>query len=124
MVNYSVLPGLDGVYLEDSFVLGIGETSDELVFDLDAVLTPSHPSYAPPHPGDQYCYRRGALLFRTDKISWLGRSQTRFHDESGEEDLGNIDIFTAEGDHYYLEGDWGSVELESSERPRFLLTVT
>jgi hypothetical protein len=67
MVNYSELPGLDGVYLEDSFVLGIGETSNQLVFDLDAVLTPSHPSYAPPHPGEQYCYRRGELLFRTDK---------------------------------------------------------
>jgi hypothetical protein len=67
MVNYSELPGLDGVYLEDSFVLGIGETSNQLVFDLDAVLTPSHPSYAPPHPGEQYCYRRGELLFRTTK---------------------------------------------------------
>jgi hypothetical protein len=90
----------------------------------EIVLTPSHPSYAPPHPGEQYCYRRGELLFRTDKVSWLARSQARFHDESGEEDLGNIDIFTAVGDHYYLEGDWGSVEIESSERPRFILTVT
>jgi hypothetical protein len=49
--------------------------------------------------------------------------KARFRDESGEEDLGNIDIFTAESDHYYLEGDWGSVEIESRERPRFLLTV-
>ena len=54
MVNYSELPGLDGVYLEDSFVLGIGETSDELVFDLDALLTPSHPSYAPPNRGERF----------------------------------------------------------------------
>jgi hypothetical protein len=54
MVNYSELPGLDGVYLEDSFVLGIEETSNQLVFDLDAVLTPSHPSYAPPNRGESF----------------------------------------------------------------------
>jgi hypothetical protein len=122
VVSYSKLPGLENVYLEDSFVLAIGESSDNLTFDLDAVLTPEHPSYAPPRPDEQYCYRRAKLRFSTTKVNWLARSRTRFRDAAGEEDMGNIDIFTADGDHYHLEGDWGTVEIESSRLPEFLLT--
>jgi len=105
VVNYSELPGLDRLYLEDSFVLAIDEAPDRLAFDLDAVLTPRHPSYIAPRPGEQHCYRRGELRFHAPKVNWLARSQARFHDVSGAEDLGNIDVFTADGNHYYLEGD-------------------
>ena len=59
MVNYSELPGLDGVDLEDSFVMAIEEAADILVFELDAVLTPRHHSYEPPPADEQHCYRRG-----------------------------------------------------------------
>ena len=121
VVSYSELPGLENVYLEDSFVLDIEESSDKLVFELDAVLTPAHPSYAPPRPDEQYCYRRARLQFKTDSVSWLARSQSRFRDAAGEEDLGNIDVFTADCGHYHLEGDWGTVEIESSVSPEFFL---
>ena len=62
------------------------------------------------------------MQFRTDKVSWLARSQAWFRDASGEQDFGNIDVFTAELGHYHLEGDWGTVDFESSELPKFLLT--
>lgn len=122
MASYSEIPGLENVYLEDSFVLAIEESSDKLVFELDAVLTSAHPSYAPPRPDEQYCYRSAILQFITDNVSWLARSQSRYRDASGEEDLGNIDVFTAERGRYHLEGDWGTVEIESSVPPQFILT--
>lgn len=122
MSSYEELPGLDVVYLEDSFVLAIREGPHELMFELDAVLTPRSPAYAPPPEDEQYCYRRAKLIFRGADITWLARSEARYTDASGREDLGNIDVFTAQGQRYYLEGDWGSVQIETNERPRFELS--
>jgi hypothetical protein len=64
MIDYKSFPGLAGVFLEDSYVLGISESSEQLVFHLDAVLTPEHPAYQPPRPGEHYCYANGSLVSR------------------------------------------------------------
>lgn len=122
MSSYEDVPGLNVVYLEDSFVLAIRESPHELVFELDAVLTPNCPAYAPPPENEQYCYHRGELIFTAADITWLVRSEARYTDASGEEDLGNIDVFTAQGYRYHLQGDWGSVEIETHEQPRFELS--
>ena len=55
MIDYKSFPGLAGVFLEDSYVLGISESSELLVFHLDAVLTPEHSAYHSPRPGEHYC---------------------------------------------------------------------
>jgi hypothetical protein len=39
MIDYKSFPGLAGVFLEDSYVLGISESSEQVVFRLDAALT-------------------------------------------------------------------------------------
>jgi hypothetical protein len=62
-VSYESLPGFDGYYLEDSYVLRIDARSDEATFWLDVVLTPKHPLYSPPKPGEQHSYRRARLVF-------------------------------------------------------------
>jgi hypothetical protein len=51
MIDYASFPGLAGVYLEDSYVLDISETAGQVVFRLDAVVTPEHQAYRSPHPG-------------------------------------------------------------------------
>lgn len=56
MKDYTEFPDLAGVYLEDSYALGITETPDSLAFTLEAVLTPDHPNYHEPKPGEKYCY--------------------------------------------------------------------
>ena len=53
--------GLAGVYLEDSWVLEVTVQDQGCPFDLDAVLTPEHPRYRDPRPGEQYCYERARL---------------------------------------------------------------
>jgi hypothetical protein len=52
MIDYKSFPGLAGVFLEDSYVLGISESSEQVVFHLDAVLTPEHPAYHSPRAGE------------------------------------------------------------------------
>jgi hypothetical protein len=122
MIDYKNFPGLVGVFLEDSYVLGISESPEQLSFRLDAVLTPEHPAYHPPRPGEQYCYADGTLIFGdVASVEWLRRSSSHYTDASGEEDLGNIDILTVAGGTFTVEGDWGEVRI-SGAQPRFELS--
>ena len=122
MINYDTFPGLAGVYLEDSYVLDISESSGHVVFHLDAVLTPEHSAYHSPSPGEQYCYAKGSLVFPdVTRVQWLRRSNCHYTDASGEEDFGNIDTLIVDGDAFVVEGDWGAVRI-SGAQPRFELS--
>jgi hypothetical protein len=122
MIDYKSFPGLAGVYLEDSYVLGISESLGQIVFHLDAVLTPEHSAYHSPRPGEQYCYEKGNLVFPdVTRVEWLRRSSSHYTDASGEEDLGNIDILRVDDDAFVAEGDWGAVRIYGAQ-PRFELT--
>jgi hypothetical protein len=111
--TYDELPGLEHLYLEDSYVLAIDENPDALHFDLEAVLTEQHPHYSPPKPDEQYSYRRVDLVFTAPKaVNWIKRIMKPFTDAGGEIDYGNIDSFTWEGDRYELSGDWGHVIID------------
>jgi hypothetical protein len=113
-VEYYELPALSHIYLEDSYVLDIIESDSELRFLLDIVLTEFHPDYHPPVSGEQYCYRKGELIFEeTCAIQWLRKTRQVFRDANGEIDYGNIDVFYYEDGRYHIEGDWGSVMLSS-----------
>jgi hypothetical protein len=122
MIDYKSFRGLAGVFLEDSYVLGISESSEQIVFHLDAVLTSEHPAYHSPRPGEQYCYEKGSLVFPdVTRVEWFRRNgSSRYTDASGEEDLGNIDTLTVDGGAVVAEGDWGAVRI-SGEQPRFEL---
>lgn len=49
----------------------------------------------------------------------MQRSNNRYVDAEGEEDLGNIDVLAFDGDTLLVEGDWGEVRIYSAEKPRF-----
>lgn len=107
---YHELPGLGGVYLEDSYVLDIVESDGALRFDLDVALTEAHPDYQPSAAGEARCYRRGSLMFTGYRdLVWHDRTDATYTDAAGETDHGNIDTFTHDGDTYRLTGDWGAV---------------
>ena len=115
MSNYYDWEGFADIYLEDSFVLGIYESSNEISFIVEAVLTENHPIYTPPESDEQYCYKKGKIVFQGLKcVKWISRNETPFKDVSGEEDYGNIDVFQLSNDHYFLSGDWGELEVTSS----------
>lgn len=114
-MNYYQIPELSNIYLEDSYVLALHELSDRVVFDLDIVLTEKHPLYEAPKKGDQYCYKKGSLCFlKVDSIEWIHKKSIRFSDATGENDYGNIDFFSKNGDVYSLSGDWGDVRIKCS----------
>jgi len=127
VINYEKFPGLDGFYLEDSFVLAITETPSALTFTLDAVLTPEHPAYRPPRTGEHHCYRSADLTFsECTSAEWLHRSHRFFADATGAKDLGGIDALVTGSSSVLLEGDWGRVRVWGSRsngypRPRMKL---
>lgn len=118
--DYTDISQLAGVYLEDSFVIGIAESGPALTFTLDAVLTPAHPAFQKPRPGEQYCYSAAALTFLDIvDIEWVRRSAVRSVDADGLADLGNIDSLTHSGDTYHVAGDWGDVTFRTAREPLF-----
>lgn len=123
MINYTELPQLGSVYLEDSYVLSIAESPGHIAFKLDAVLTPENPAYHAPRPGEQYCYADGELVFSgVESVEWIRRSNNRSVDASGDEDLGNIDSLSFDNGVFTAEGDWGKVRIHSRSEPAFVLS--
>jgi hypothetical protein len=111
---YSELPVLSDYYLEDSFVLAIRETADEVRFVLEAVLTPTHPKWSPPNPGEVHPYLKVELVFPSvQRVNWIKRKMTPIGGPGGEIDYGNIDRFEWEPRWFELQGEWGHVQIES-----------
>ena len=104
------------IYLEDSFVLGLIEGQNSIEFKLKAVLTPEHPSYQPPKPNEQHCYKKFVLrLDGCSNVKWIRRSLRPITDASGDIDFGNIDHFGVANGLFLLEGDWGEIQLNCTE---------
>lgn len=114
-LNYDDLPGLEAVYLEDSFVREIVECESFTSFTLLAALTPDHPQYEAPRPREQHSYRVATLTFPNVRaITWHARGGQAFTDADGALDYGNVDCFVADPrGFYHLEGEWGSVDITS-----------
>lgn len=114
MSDYWTLPGLQDVYLEDSWVRRITVEPNLLRVELEVVLRESHTLYEPPPPGSQYCYRSGTLLFATAReVEWqMGGSPAS--DASGEIDFGTLDVLQVDDGKYTLSGDFGEVRVVSA----------
>ena len=112
--DYGRWPELEQFYLEDSFVLEIKETTDTLTFHMELVLREGHPAYRAPSRNQQYCYKRGKLIFSGVRdITWYERKDVKSWDAAGEHDMGNIDAFYRDDGWFKLQGDWGSVRLHA-----------
>lgn len=115
---YEELPGLEHVYLEDSWVLGVTATYREVVFVVEFVLTEGHEFYGPARPGEQYCYRKGELRFSeiTD-LRWADQTSPPTIDASGEIDYDNIDSLNVETGRYVLRGGFGQIMVKTESLP-------
>jgi hypothetical protein len=115
-MNYYEILSLSNFYLEDSYVLSIVEVAGSLIFELEAVLTKSHPQYEEPKNGERYCYRKVLLrFFSANSIEWVDRKFIGFVDSTGDFDYGNLDSFVRDDGAYTLSGDWGRVIIRGGE---------
>ncbi len=117
MSAYYELPGLDQVYLEDSFVLDVTVVPGTVSVLLDVVLREGHSDYAEPGADEQYCFRRGILHFNgvTD-VRWQMPKGRPAIDASGDTDYGGIDEYVVEGTTHRLVGEIGELVINCSEQ--------
>jgi hypothetical protein len=117
------MPEFDGIDLGESWVLGWTLDSNRLQFQLDVVLVPGHPLYAPPPPDELACYRSGTLLF-PEAVEVIGLPSV---DDvrpaigaDGVSDYGHLDWLESTESGYRVTGDFGEV-LVRSGHPRVIL---
>lgn len=115
MSQYYEWESFKNIYLEDSFVLGVEESEDQLSFLVEIVLTEKHSLYEASLENEQYCYMTGKIIFQELKsVRWLTRNIQPYTDADDSEDYGNIDSFELTSDGYHLIGDWGEVIIDSA----------
>lgn len=68
-MNYYEILSFSNFYFEDSYVLSIDEVAGLLVFELDAVLTKSHPQYEEPKTESRIAIARFCRGFLTQTLS-------------------------------------------------------
>ncbi|MDQ2091941.1 hypothetical protein [Marimonas arenosa] len=115
MNDCDTIEGFEHVVLQDSYVLDIKQTEDEIVFEVEFVVCEDAPQFQSPKPDEQYCYALGRIVFSgVTEVVDFQRTAVAFTDASGNVDLGNIDTFSKTHQGYELSGDWGKLVVTSS----------
>lgn len=98
---------IQGVYLEDSYLLGIAVSGRQFRLSVLFALTDEHPAYVAPLPGEQHCYRQGEIRWDQVRIVSSGAQSSFFvtADPDGTLDLGSVWYTRNEGVHH-VEADW------------------
>jgi hypothetical protein len=121
MSAYYEIPGLEHIYLEDSFVLGVSVLPGLVDLLLDVVLREGHCEYREPDIGQQYCFRRGALRFRgVVDFRWRMPEGRPALDASGDTDYGGLDEFVIEGAFRRLVGEIGEIAIVCERQDLYL----
>jgi hypothetical protein len=112
MAAYYELPGLEQIYLEDSFVLGVEILPGTVRVRLDVVLREGHQSYVAPGADEQYCFRKGVLrLEEVAEVTWRMPTGPPAIDASGDTDYGGIDSYEVDDSVHRIMGEIGELSV-------------
>lgn len=114
--SYEELGQLGDLYLEDSYLLRVDETTEHVTFVVEAVIVEGSEWWTPKKPDEQYSYRRVRIDFPNVKeTKWRRRDFQQIPPAPGDEpDFGSIDYFAeVAAGKFRLVGEWGDVEIES-----------
>lgn len=110
------LTEFQGVYLEDSYFLGIVAEGCDFRLKLLFALTAEHPVYAQPAAGEQHCYREGSILIRRPaEIQTQPGKATILRDPDGSLDFGGIGIYRQGARKFRVVTEWFEITLVSEQ---------
>jgi hypothetical protein len=93
-MSNSCVSGLEHLYLEDSYFLGITAEGANLRLKVLFALTGDHPRHEAPLPSEQHCYRQGSIIVEGDAIrEWIGKATHLGRDADRQIDFGSIEVF-------------------------------
>lgn len=100
-------PGLAGIDLSTSYILGVIYDDESLTLEMDFHLLESHARF---EAGDsaEGCYRKGFIRF-ADMDDLRLKKAGRI--EGQEVDFSVIHSATIEGDYAFIDSGWGEIEL-------------
>jgi len=97
---------LNGLYLEDSYFLGLVVSGATLRLRGLFALTKGHKAYTPPILGEQHCYREGEIALTGAQVTaWTAGRPSLLTDPDGSMDLGSISFGEHEGG-YQISAEW------------------
>ena len=106
-MEYEYLPEIAGVYLEDSYFLGVVSEGADLRFKFLFALTCDHEEYIVPKPGEQHCYREGSIMFEHPMIiEWRAGKPKILRDPDGTFDFGSVEIYCRRPDRLRVVTEW------------------
>ncbi len=113
-----MLDELNGIDLQDSFVLGWSWADSKLVFDLELSVWPESKYFVTPKADEYTCYRKAQLIFTTvtSVTGLIPQSSVHFTtDIDGSRDYGNIDSLTISPNGYKMSGEFGLITIECKD---------
>lgn len=97
-------PTIDGVYLEDSYLLGVVAAGCDIHLPMLLAVLPEHPSYTGVGVGEQHCYLSGHMvLFRPLSFEWKAEIGPISRDSDGSLDFGSIELHQLGSAEYRVE---------------------
>jgi hypothetical protein len=109
----ATVPGLESIYLEDSYFLGVVAFENGLRLRALFALTADHPAYTSPTPGEQHCYRNGEIRVEGLRLNdWKPGRPSLLTDPGGAVDFGRIDV-SREGVGYRVDTEWFDMKFEA-----------
>lgn len=104
---------MNGLYLEDSYFLGLFVSGATLRIRGLFALTQDHEAYASPAAGEQHCYREGEVTLTGVRVTeWRAGRPALSTDPDGSMDLGGIAIREHAG-QFQISTDWFDVTCRS-----------
>ena len=99
---------------EDSHILDVRESDQELCFEVEAVMTPDHPRWSQPKPGEVHAYLVVDVIFaQPRRIEWVEKRMKPITGPDGEIDYGNIDSFVWRPSWFEIQGEFGHVRVDA-----------
>ena len=118
MCEACALNSMEGIDLQDSFVLDWSENNSELIFQIEASVWPTSKHYVEPKESEYTCYKKASIkFFDFETISGLkSKSEViQSSDAAGELDYGNVASFSATSSGFSINGDFGNVLITGGE---------
>lgn len=101
------LPVHEGVYLEDSYILGFIAEGNSLRLPMEFALTIDHPRYAAPLAGEAHCFRKGCILIEEPKIlEWSAGKPVLVRDADDSFDLGSLELYRTGTTIFRIRTEW------------------
>lgn len=108
------LPEYEGVYLEDSYILGFVAEGNSLRLQMEFALTIDHPRYAAPIAGEAHCFRKGSIVIEgLQIIDWTAGTPMLARDADGTFDFGRLELYRVGPTLFRVHTEWFDMTVDA-----------